>query len=455
MKGSGDKSQSTRKPVDGPKQSKPFVEISSPKNFDKTKYKTITLDPDHKNKKQDLENSEDEQEDPHELDSSDSRTDKSSARRDFEHIEPIERRVQSENSSLPRKSASEKGKEAITQRTSSHRAEDLRKTNLSDNLVTPDWRRHREDIVDKLADRILDNPIQITPKEALAASPELRKAMVRKSRDVRADIRNARAYLREGLGLEQEPSVYIENYVEGAEIVDADDIEIDVAFEVLEFARGNLPQGAIVQKDVVEQYKMELPPEDRGKIIIVARVAEHLRCIFPEINNSSQRVEVILDSGSQIIAIDKGIAIGIGLTWDPDTNIYMQSANGNLNKTQGLARNVPFRFGEITIYLQLHVMDRAPYQVLLGRPFDVITKSTVQNEEDGDQTITITCPNTKIRSTVPTYARGRGIRIEKKEEPKLKPETAEHAQKERQEQGTEEGKPDSEGSVNFQATLRN
>ncbi len=40
------------------------------------------------------------------------------------------------------------------------------------------------------------------------------------------------------------------------------------------------------------------------------------------------------------------VAIQVGATWDPDVTIQMQSANKQLEKTQGLVRNMPFRFGD-------------------------------------------------------------------------------------------------------------
>lgn len=75
---------------------------------------------------------------------------------------------------------------------------------------------------------------------------------------------------------------------------------------------------------------------------------------------------------------------------------------------------MPFRFGEITVYLQLHVVENALYEVLLGRPFDVLMKSHVQSFEDEDQVITVTCPNTGIKCSILTHARGEGFKIKKK-----------------------------------------
>ncbi|EPS92720.1 hypothetical protein FOMPIDRAFT_1078700, partial [Fomitopsis schrenkii] len=57
----------------------------------------------------------------------------------------------------------------------------------------------------------------------------------------------------------------------------------------------------------------------------------------------------------------------------------MQSANGGVDRSLGLVKNVPCQIGPITLYLQIHVIQRASYDVLLGRPFDVITESVVRN----------------------------------------------------------------------------
>jgi hypothetical protein len=84
----------------------------------------------------------------------------------------------------------------------------------------------------------------------------------------------------------------------------------------------------------------------------------------------------------------------------------MQSANGSLKKSAGLAKNVAFLFGDITVYLQVHVIDQPAYKILLGRPFEILTATTVQNRTDGSQIITIKDPNTGGRCTIPTHNRG-------------------------------------------------
>ena len=85
----------------------------------------------------------------------------------------------------------------------------------------------------------------------------------------------------------------------------------------------------------------------------------------------------------------------------------MQSANGDVDRSLGLVQNVPFTIADIVLYLQVHVIRHAAYDILLGRPFDVLTKSIVKNFTNEEQTLTIVCPNTGATATVPTIARGR------------------------------------------------
>ena len=94
------------------------------------------------------------------------------------------------------------------------------------------------------------------------------------------------------------------------------------------------------------------------------------------------------------------------ISWDPGLSIQLQSANGSLSRTCGLAKNVLFTLGDVTVLLQVHIIETAPYKILLGRLFDAITESTIVNDREGNQTINITCPNTRTRATILTYKQG-------------------------------------------------
>ena len=104
----------------------------------------------------------------------------------------------------------------------------------------------------------------------------------------------------------------------------------------------------------------------------------------------------------------KQVAMQLGVSWDPDLRIKMQSANGQLELSEGLARNVSFRLGEVVAYLQVHVLNNPAYEVLLGRPFEVLTKTVAETLPNGEMLITLTDPNTGKRSTIPTFERGKG-----------------------------------------------
>ena len=96
----------------------------------------------------------------------------------------------------------------------------------------------------------------------------------------------------------------------------------------------------------------------------------------------------------------------LGLIYDPEVKLSMQSANGEIDETLGLAQNVPIQIGEITLYLQFHIVRNPAYDILLGRPFDVLVESIIRNFENESQTVTIHDPNTGKTATVLTFARG-------------------------------------------------
>ena len=57
--------------------------------------------------------------------------------------------------------------------------------------------------------------------------------------------------------------------------------------------------------------------------------------------------------------------------------------------------------------LQIHVLPSPAYDILLGRPFDVLTESVIRNYRDMSQTITIHDPNTGNICVIPTHERRR------------------------------------------------
>jgi len=176
--------------------------------------------------------------------------------------------------------------------------------------------------------------------------------------------------------------------------------------EVLEEDREGMRKGDVIISDPVSQYLATFKPGEEPKVAIVARESQGLRAIYPSINGVGE-VESLLDSGSQIISMAKSIAQKLGIAWDAAVTIDMESANRSIERTLGLAKNVPFACGSITVYLQIHILSSPAYKVLLGRPFDTITESLVKNERDGSQTLMLTDPNTGERCQMHTHERGK------------------------------------------------
>ena len=139
---------------------------------------------------------------------------------------------------------------------------------------------------------------------------------------------------------------------------------------------------------------------DKSEITVTTE-SSSLHTILPIIDRQ-ERVEAILDPGCQIVAMSEQVSIAYALCYDPTICLHMVSANSGVDQSLGLACNVPFLIGTITLYLQVHVLHAPAYDILLGHPFDVLTQSIVRNFADENQTITILDPNTGQKATVPT-----------------------------------------------------
>ena len=158
--------------------------------------------------------------------------------------------------------------------------------------------------------------------------------------------------------------------------------------------------------DPVESYIKSLPPSEPQVTLTVAKEAQSIWSIAMLVENKEE-IECIVDSGSQIISMSAKIANSLGIIYDPNIILNMQSANGTMDKSLGLARNVPCSIGNITFYLQIHILWSPAYDILLGRPFDVLACCVLITLNPHKTTLTITDPNSGLRCTLPTFSRGR------------------------------------------------
>ena len=128
--------------------------------------------------------------------------------------------------------------------------------------------------------------------------------------------------------------------------------------------------GAIIIEDPYEVYLCTALEDCGSDCLTVAQESSALRTILPLINHN-QYVELVLDPSSQVIAMSEAACHALALIYDPCIHLCMQLANCEVDKTLGLTRNVPILIGDITLYIQFHIVQNPAYDVLLGRPFDI------------------------------------------------------------------------------------
>lgn len=271
---------------------------------------------------------------------------------------------------------------------------------------------NKSETVKKVAKRILGGNFEMSAEEMATVSPEV-------ARELKAQITKSRQPLDKGTVLAQN----VENILPGdcleeEETLRYDALDINELPKVSIFTLSsgdfiNVPAGSLIAPDPYEIYLSTLGSNEEKKQVFMALNqlksfgidSGPIKCLFPLVNGI-EHVEAILDGGSMIISINQNIAEKLKIPWDPDTAIWMESANGGMKKTSGLARNIPFTLGDLTVYLQAHVIEGVPYDILLGRPFEMLTESIVENKSDGRTFVTLKDPITGKRVAVPTYDRG-------------------------------------------------
>jgi hypothetical protein len=251
-----------------------------------------------------------------------------------------------------------------------------------------------------LIQEALKHPISITTEDLLNVSEPVRQELKRLLIKKRLE--------KKSVTFAAEVDSIDDEYPSGQEHVETISVEKlpEATYEVLAEDTDGMCKGSVVVSDPVMQYLNTLAPGEEPKSVIVAAESHALRTVYPLINGVGE-VESLLDPGSQIVSMSKSVATMLKVIWDPGIVVHMESANKTLERTLGLAKNVPFLFGTITVYLQVHVIGNTAYKVLLGRPFDIVTESVVKNARDGSQSLTLTDPNSGERCVMETHEKGK------------------------------------------------
>ncbi|EED77223.1 predicted protein [Postia placenta Mad-698-R] len=180
----------------------------------------------------------------------------------------------------------------------------------------------------KLAEEIFQRSMKsqfvtLTPEELLSIAPDVRN----KYRDAVTPKR-----------VSTEP-------VASAHIVEIGADEV-AAVNQLSCSGATLEPGATIVPDPYETYLKHIPHGEHPTEFTVARDSNAIRLIIALIDNKEQ-IECIVDPGSQIVTMSEEVCLGLNLLFDPTIQLNMQSANGEVDRSLGLIRNVPFRIGEI------------------------------------------------------------------------------------------------------------
>ncbi|KAL5480222.1 hypothetical protein ACEPAI_1492 [Sanghuangporus weigelae] len=119
-------------------------------------------------------------------------------------------------------------------------------------------------------------------------------------------------------------------------------------------------------------------------------------------------VKALLDSGSTFVAMPKDIWKDLGSPTVMSQAITVETADRQISRSAGLIPRVRLTIGSFSIVLQVQVVEKAPFQLLLGRPFFVHTRAQVIDESDDDQTLYLTHPDTNETMSIPTIRRAAG-----------------------------------------------
>jgi len=175
------KGQKKIKDPEEPRKKKPEVVITVPKNFDRTKYKIPQM------RIEEIENEEVETlSRSKQKDTERPLDNKVPQDRPFDRLSPIERVYQPKDSSLPKKTNDSDEVSSSKERLILNRSEDIRRAlKPKENLSDKDWKSVKQKAVEEIAERILRNEVEISAEDAVKASPELQKTLLRKIRNRR------------------------------------------------------------------------------------------------------------------------------------------------------------------------------------------------------------------------------------------------------------------------------
>ena len=168
------------------------------------------------------------------------------------------------------------------------------------------------------------------------------------------------------------------------------------------YSNAEPPPGSTIIKDPYEVFLSTMLVGCCQNLLTVMKESSTLCSILLLINHHLF-VESILNPGSQVISMAEEACHSLRLIYDPKVKLSMQSANSEIDETLGLTWNIPIQISKIMLYLQFYIVRNPAYDILLGRPFDILVESIICNFENKSQMVTIYDPNTGKTAMVLTF----------------------------------------------------
>ena len=100
----------------------------------------------------------------------------------------------------------------------------------------------------------------------------------------------------------------------------------------------------------------------------------------------------ILDPGSQIVVICRDLTKEVGARINMQHHIKMEAANGGMNWTVGCAEYLIMQVGGMPFKIHAHVVEDAPFKLLLGWPFGHAISSIIEDLPNGDVKVSVRDP---------------------------------------------------------------
>lgn len=124
-----------------------------------------------------------------------------------------------------------------------------------------------------------------------------------------------------------------------------------------------------------------------------------------------QKEFVLLDEGSEIVILQEDLRQELGADLNVERRMWMQTANGEKEAMLGCVEYLELEVGGIKTYAHTFMVSKAPYRLLLGRPWQKGVKLGKVEREDGSMEVVIMDPGEEGKKVVVVTRERRGEEV--------------------------------------------